>query len=258
MQHDIEDFAGLMALLAEVFGKDLTPQLVEIYFRALADFPIERIAAAIDEAVRRLKFFPKPTELIELIEGSPDDQAEQAWAQFWLALNRGGTHRSLNCEDVILAETIRRQYGSWADAWNIPRPEDNPPGFQIHHRNFVSTYRDLARRPQPWDPYLIGQFEAANLASMSSWTRGLPGEPLVTYLPKHGDPESRPLRALSPEHPLVALIDRMTQLALSAGDLHGDGPSRVDELHADVIAEKNGGDRRTSPSISNFGPSSRH
>jgi hypothetical protein len=106
IQHDFEAFARLMALLAETFNKDFTVQRVEIYARALAEYPIEIIAAAVDEGIRRLRFFPKPAELIELIEGSPDDQAEHSWGQFWLALNRSGTYRSLHCEDVILAETI--------------------------------------------------------------------------------------------------------------------------------------------------------
>jgi hypothetical protein len=239
--HDLEAFAGLMALLAEIFDKDINAQRVEIYFRALAPWPIEQIAAAVDEAVRRLKFFPKPAELIELIEGSPEDQAEHAWQQIWLALTRGGTYRSLYCEDVILAEVIRRLYGSWTDTWNIPRPEHDPPGHQGHHRNFVSAYRDLARRPQPWDAYLTGRLEAENLAMMSTWTHGIPVEPLVTYLPKDGDPEPRPLRALSPQHPLIALIDRMTQPALAIGDLQDDGLSPVDEPCVNVIAEQVGG-----------------
>jgi hypothetical protein len=241
IHHDIEAFAGLMAILAEVFGKDLNPQLVEIYFRALAEWPIECIAAAVDEAVRRLKFFPKPAELIELIEGSPDDQAEHAWQQFWVALTRSGTYQSLYCEDVVLAEVIRRLYGSWSDAWNIPRPEHDPPGHQIHHRNFVSAYRDLSRQRQQWEPYLMGRTEATNLATMSTWTHGVPIEPLVNYLPKNGDPEPRPLRALSPQHPLIALIDRLTQPALPAGDLYEDGPFPIDELCVPVINDTMGG-----------------
>jgi hypothetical protein len=144
----------------------------------------------------------------------------------------------LYSEDVVLAETIRRLYGSWNDTWSIPRPEHDPPGHQVHHRNFVSAYRDLARRPQAWDPYLTGRFEAANLATVSTWTHGVPLEPQVIYRSKDGDPEARPLRAISPQHPLIALIDRMTQPALSAGDLHDDGPSPVDGLCADVIAEQ--------------------
>jgi hypothetical protein len=240
-EHDFEAFAGFMAVLEEVFGKDLNPQLVEIYFRALANWPIERIAAAVDEAVRTLKFFPKPAKLIELIEGSPADRAERAWQQFWLALILGGTYRSLYCEDGTLAETIRRLYGSWADAWNIPRPESDPPGHQIHHKNFVSTYRDLARQRQRWEPYLIGKFEAENLATMSTWTRGIPAEPLVTYLPVDGDPEARPLRAISPQHPLIALIDRLTQPALSAGDAQDDGPSPMVESRLHNIDETIGG-----------------
>jgi hypothetical protein len=243
IQHDIETFAGLMALLAEVFGKDLHAQLVEIYFRALAEWPIERIAEAVHEAVRQLKFFPKPAELIEIIEGSPNDRAEHAWGQCWLALNRSGTYRSLLCEDDVLAETVRRLYGSWTEAGNIPRPECDPPGHQIHHRNFVSIYRGLVRQRRRWDPYLMGQTEATNLATMSTWTHGVPIEPEVTYLPKVGDPEPRLLRAISPQHPLIALIDRATQPALAAGDSQHDGPPTVDEPYIDVMKEHMGGNQ---------------
>jgi hypothetical protein len=240
-KHDFQAFAGLMALLAETFDKDFTVQRVEIYARALAEYSIEVIAAAVDAAIRTLKFFPKPAELIELIEGSPDDQAEHAWMQFWAALTRGGTYRSLYCEDGVVAETIRRLYGTWADAGNIPRPEADAPGHQIHHKNFVSTYRDLARQRQPWDPYLMGRIEATNLASASTWAHGVPVEPLVTYLLKNGDPEPRPLRTLSPHHPLIALIDRLTQPALSAGDAQDDGPASVPEPPPDVVDDEDGG-----------------
>jgi hypothetical protein len=240
-EHDFEAFAGFMAVLEEVFGKDLNPQLVEIYFRALADFSIDRIAAAVEEAVRTLKFFPKPAELIELIEGSPDDQAEHAFGQFWLAVTRCGTYRSLYCEDDVLAETVRRLYGSLAEAGNIPRPEENPPGFQIHHRNIVSTYRDLAHQRRPWEPHLVGRTEATNLETMSMWTHGVPAEPLVTYLPKYGDPEPRPLRQLSPHHPLIALIDKLTQPALPDGDAHDDGPASQPEPPPEGGDDNNGG-----------------
>jgi hypothetical protein len=215
---DLEAFARLMAALAEIHNETPTPQRLEIYFRVLADWSIEVVAAAVDAAIRRLKFFPKPAELIELIEGSPDDRAEHAWGQFWLAVARGGTYQSLYCADVVLAETIRRVYGSWADAGHVPRVEYDAPGHQIHHKNFVAMYRDLCRHPEPWAPHLVGIFEATNTATMPTWTHGLPAEPLVTYLPAHGDPEPRPLRALAPQHPLVALVDRLQQPALAAGD----------------------------------------
>jgi hypothetical protein len=242
-ERDLEAFASLMAVLVEVFDKKPTPQRVEIYARALAAYPIERIAAAVEEAVRTLKFYPKPAELIELIEGLPDDRAEHAWGQFWLALTRSGTYQSLLCEDDVLAEVVRRLYGSWTEAGNIPRPECDPPGHQIHHRNFVSTYRDLARQHRRWDPYLVGRTEAANLATLSTWTRGIPAEPLVTYLPKHGDPEPRPLRALAPEHPLIALIDRLTWPALAAGDSQDGGPPTGDEPYINVMKEQMGGNQ---------------
>lgn len=49
-EHDFQAFGGLMAVLEEVFDKDFTLQRVEIYFRALAAWPIERIKDAVDAA----------------------------------------------------------------------------------------------------------------------------------------------------------------------------------------------------------------
>jgi hypothetical protein len=239
--HDLEAFARLMAVLVEVFDKELSLQRVEIYFRALTAYPIERVEATVEEAVRTLKFFPRPADLIELMEGSPDDRAEHAFGQFWLAVTRCGTYRSLYCEDEVLAEVIRRQFGSWADAGHIPRPEYDPPGHQILRKNFLSTYRDLARQRQRWEPYLTGRTEATNLETMPTWTRGIPAEPLVTYLPVHGDPEPRPLRALSPHHPLIALIDKLTQPALPAGAAQDDGPASEPEPPPEGGDENNGG-----------------
>jgi hypothetical protein len=60
IDQDRETFARLMAALAETLEKDLAPQRLEIYFRALATWPIESVAAAADAAIRTLKFFLSP------------------------------------------------------------------------------------------------------------------------------------------------------------------------------------------------------
>jgi hypothetical protein len=46
----------------------------------------------------------------------------------------------------------------------------------------------------------------------------MPLEPEVTYLPRQGEPESRPLRALQPDHVLVRMLDQVMQPALPAAD----------------------------------------
>jgi hypothetical protein len=73
---------------------------MEIYFAALADLELAEIRAAATVHVQTSKWFPKPAEIREAIEGSADDRADLAWG-----------------------EVVRlvRQYGYWnapaLDAW---------------------------------------------------------------------------------------------------------------------------------------------
>ena len=53
---------------------------------------------------------------------------------------------------------------------------------------------------------------------MGQWERGTPFEPQVGYLPRQGEPESRPLRALRPGHPLMRMLDQVVQPVLPAGE----------------------------------------
>lgn len=54
-----------MAALAEVFGKQLSPQLTDIYWQALKGMPIEQFQEAGASWIRHGKHFPKPAELTE-------------------------------------------------------------------------------------------------------------------------------------------------------------------------------------------------
>jgi hypothetical protein len=216
---DFDRFSEALIVLAEAFDVRLSAARINLYFEGLSDRGWPAVETAFGQALRTCKFFPKIAELRELAAGgSHEDQAEHAWSQFWLVLQRFGTYRSLYCEDPVLAETVRRLYGSWADAGNIPRIEADSAAHQVHHKNFVTTYGDLARHPQPYDPYLVGQIEATNLATLAYWERGMPLEPEVTYLPRQGNPESRPLRVLQPDHVLVRLLDQAMQPVLPAAD----------------------------------------
>jgi hypothetical protein len=152
-------FAEALTVLAEVFEKKLSPQLVALYFEALAHYEWELIEMALGRAVTACRFFPRPVELIEQIEGTPEErlaEAEQAWRQFYAALNEAGTYRSLYCEDTVLAETIRLVFRSWPEASHLPRPEsDDGPIYQVHHKEFVAAYQRLraamAERQRPYE-----------------------------------------------------------------------------------------------------------
>ncbi len=70
-------------MLAEGFGEALTEERLEIYARALADIPQDRLNIAFQRALRERSFFPKVAELRNLAVSNLDDEkkveANAAW-----------------------------------------------------------------------------------------------------------------------------------------------------------------------------------
>ena len=88
MKRRRREFSRAMILLSELFDRKISRSAIELYYRLLSDYPWERVKAALATAARTLKFFPKPAELIELIEGRTDDGTEQEAFRAWQALLR--------------------------------------------------------------------------------------------------------------------------------------------------------------------------
>ena len=72
-----------LTMLAEAFGEPLTEERMEIYARALADIPRDRLNVSFQRALRELTFFPKVAELRNLATASSEDskkvEANAAW-----------------------------------------------------------------------------------------------------------------------------------------------------------------------------------
>lgn len=58
-----EQLVRSFALLQATFPRDLTPLMTEVYEKALADVSDAQLEFATGQAIRRLKFFPMPSEL---------------------------------------------------------------------------------------------------------------------------------------------------------------------------------------------------
>lgn len=78
MKNDAE-FKEYMAILATVFHTELTTSLIKIYWEAMRSYTDEQFAQACDTYIKTGRFFPKPVELIELIEGDKSQIAAEAW-----------------------------------------------------------------------------------------------------------------------------------------------------------------------------------
>lgn len=64
-KHQAHLFQSSMAALAEVYGKELSPALIELYWNALQAVPIMEFQKAAAKWIETEKHFPKPAELSE-------------------------------------------------------------------------------------------------------------------------------------------------------------------------------------------------
>jgi len=144
-----EAFAANMTGMAEVFGVEMSPVKLMIYEKALGKFSDQEIQKAVDVAITTLKFFPKPVELIELIDGKPDERAVQAWGTLLETIQRHGAYRSVVFDDPKIASVVEMM-GGWREVctWRV---EDT----SMRGSQFQKLYRGL-NGCRPENKTLIG------------------------------------------------------------------------------------------------------
>lgn len=112
-EQDRGAFAELMLGIGETYGEPVSEARMEIYFRALADLPLAALQQAASVHVNNSRFFPKPVELREAIEGRVEDRAEMAWAQVCEQVRRVGWTGTPNWPDEATERAVRQVFGSW-------------------------------------------------------------------------------------------------------------------------------------------------
>ena len=137
-----DGFMELMAGLGELFDKPMSPSLVDIYWNALTKYTDEEVRAAFTTAGLTCKWFPKPVELIELIDGNPEDRIAMAWTQLRDACESVGAYSSVSFDDPGLIAVIE-DWGGWQDVCHLPYEE-----WQFRQKQFRDIYRANMRSPR--------------------------------------------------------------------------------------------------------------
>lgn len=63
-----KSFLVMMAMLSEAFADNTSSERAKIYWEFLKKYQLNEVTFAIKEAVKRLKFYPKVSEIIDMIE----------------------------------------------------------------------------------------------------------------------------------------------------------------------------------------------
>ncbi|NPU82986.1 MAG: hypothetical protein HPY65_00750 [Syntrophaceae bacterium] len=105
-------FKSYMLAMGEVFNKQLTPLLHSLYWKALEPFSDEDCERAFKDLIFTSKFFPKPVEFVELLQGKKEDQATRAWIKVVEAVRRIGSYSSVRFDDPVI-HSVFKFWGGW-------------------------------------------------------------------------------------------------------------------------------------------------
>lgn len=151
-------FAELMAGIGELFDKEISQNLTRLYWNVLNKFTDGEVEMAFNKAVHTCKFFPRPADLIEMIQGSVDDRIATAFVQLQDACGRIGAYQSVMFRDPGL-EAVVEAWGGWPEVCHLPLEE-----WQYRQKQFRDLYRanmDKARESKK----LTGMTESGNRES---------------------------------------------------------------------------------------------
>jgi hypothetical protein len=217
--HDREKFAMLIDSLAANFGKPAETALLEGYWMALEDLPLEAVARAVRSAIRQCQHMPRGAELRQLAgEMSNTTRAVHAWSVLQKAIGQHGAYCSVDFDDPVLNATVRN-LGGWQKLCATTTDEFE----KWTRKDFERIYGSLCASgvTEEQSKYLTGIHEQNN--TVSGHAVAGPTK-IATGLPPHSEGIVRKLTA--PE-----------RLALTAGE---NTPRKsVSEIVA-LVAERKG------------------
>lgn len=155
--------AGIVTACYELYGRPVTPGLLDLFVSALDHYDPGDIRRALNEHVRNPdngQFPPKPGDIVRALEGSTETQGMQAWSDVEAAVRYVGPYQSITFDDPVVMRTIE-DMGGWIKLCEIT--DDDLP---FRAKEFVTRYRGYASRntPPEHSARLMGIHEANNVS----------------------------------------------------------------------------------------------
>lgn len=180
LEQDRKKFALLVDSLAANFGKPAEEALLEAYWRALRDLPIESVERAVDAALRQCQHMPRGVELRELCgDMATETRAALAWEALRKAIGAHGSYRSVDFDDKVINATVRN-LGGWQRLCAIGGEEFDKWTRKDFERIYLALVASGVTEEQI--KHLPGVHEQANAAS--AYAIAAPAV-VVTGLPAH-------------------------------------------------------------------------
>lgn len=159
-QTKLTEVVGTLCL---TFGREFDPRLVEIWDKALADIPIDQIEkAAMIWVSGTGKRFPSPSDIRDLVQGSPDQKALDALE---ICIKHSRFDNSPEFANPAIAVAIERTAGGWESwcEWVRWMPEEQ---FQWKRKEWINQYKHAAQHGlRPTMKRFVGYREQLTMSS---------------------------------------------------------------------------------------------
>ena len=144
-------------------GKDPSDRKIDAYKLALSRFTIEQVESAFSRAIVECEWFPTPKSLIEFVQGSPQEIADNGQIEACKVLNaikRVGGYQSVIFDDPVTTAVIKEGFGGWVRLCTDQREDDE----KWFIKDFARMYGAFNRQERKCLEHLPGRVETENVA----------------------------------------------------------------------------------------------
>ena len=153
------EFFPVFTMLCETYNKQPTKSLASAYFMVLEDLTIQEFQTAVKSVLATRKFtnLPMPADILEIVNGNPDDVALIALKELEDAMSIHGAYRSVIFKNKVIMACVRGM-GGWQAICQMPSEE-----WKFQKQEFLKLYRAYHRNGKyPEVDYLVGLSEHKN------------------------------------------------------------------------------------------------
>ena len=157
---DRSNFVKLLAHVSELYHKQLTTNLLNIYWESLKSYSFQQIRQACSHHICNVKkgqFMPKPADFIDYLERDDEDKALAAWDKITYAIRTIGTAKCVAFDDPLIHAVIC-DMGGW-HSFGMINQRDVPFVLQEFKKRYQESLKLL---PSQIPPYLVGNLGLAN------------------------------------------------------------------------------------------------
>ena len=157
----LEDFTQIMRAVAEQYSKQMTDNLIALYWQGLQDFDLPAVKDALGRHLRSPdngQFMPKIADIIKMLQGSSQDAAFSAWSKVDKAVRRVGPYESVAFDDQIIHRVLH-DMGGWI--FLCEKRDDEWPFIAREFENRYRGFKALGSKIE-YPAKLIGIYESHN------------------------------------------------------------------------------------------------